>query len=331
MTHKSVNGKMSEYMLSNNIITSSNFVGTKCLVAQWANLYKNIGYDVININTNELLSLGAIPIAVSVGFSILKDTNIKIMKDIADGIREAAMRSNIAFIPGEVAQLPEILNPEFPGKTFNVIGFGIGIFQPSINKVKIHKGDIIIGIESNGLHCNGFALVRKVLIDKWVFVEKYHGYRVGKIFQPSNEPIEIELLRPTISYKPLLTELINEKVCIKGSANVTSKGITCLLKYFEQYDVGMKIDNFPEIPPIFLEIEKIGNIDVGEMFRVFNMGIGYYLIIDPIDKDRVLEIADKVGIKAYCIGEVDNDIKGILLHYKGNNILYRDYTHWDFL
>ena len=310
------------------IMVTSNFVGTKCLVAQWANSYRAIGYDVVNINVNDLISRNAIPSAVSISISMLSNTNLKVIKGIADGVSTACTESNIIFLPGETAQLPEILQQEFPGKTFNIVGFGIGLIHNFSSPEPIKEGDLIIGLESNGLHCNGFSLVRKTLIDRWSFVEGYKTFSVGDKFIPTGKKIEEELLRPTFSYRSMIDALKNNKIEIKGSANVTNEGITCLWKFINLHNVGFYIDNFPDIPPIFLEIQKRGNVSIGEMFRVFNMGLGFYLIASPDREDDILTLAKETDLKAYTVGRVIEQSQNINIQLKKEEIVFKKPNEW---
>lgn len=106
------------------LVVVSNQVGTKVLVAQWANSYTTIGQDIVNVNVNDIIAVGAIPKVVSINYSCLKDTSITIAEEIGKGCNLAAKESNVIVQIGEVSNLPEILSPEFPSKTFNLSGTG---------------------------------------------------------------------------------------------------------------------------------------------------------------------------------------------------------------
>jgi phosphoribosylformylglycinamidine cyclo-ligase len=312
-----------------NIVTTSNFVGTKCLVAQWANQYEAIGADVININVNDLLAKNALPLAVSVSLSMLKDTKLEMMSTLGIGLQSACEKSNIRLINGEIAHLPEILQPEILGRTFNIIGFGIGIIHNYITKEPIKEGDLLIGLESNGIHCNGFALVRKTLIDKWLSIDKFKGFKLGDVFKPTGKKIEEELLRPTISYKSAVDVLKNERIEIKGMANVTNKGISCLWELMSLHNIGFQVDRFPNIPPIFTEVQKRGRVSIGEMFRVFNMGIGFYLIVSPDKEMDIIKTLERIDLHAYTVGKAIENSQIIKINFKNKEIVFNEPNKWD--
>ena len=295
-----------------NIVTMTNYVGTKCLVAQWADQYKMIGMDVVNININDLLSNNSIPYGVTLNISMLNDTSLKIIDELKQGFLFACNESNIQQEFGALATLPEILKKEFPRRTFNIIGFGIGLIEPNISTRVINEDNLLIGIESNGLHCNGFTLARKTLLDKWS--NKNDVFSKGDIFSPTGKKIEDELLRPTFSYKSVVDILTKNRIEINGLANISRLGITGLWNLMAIHNIGFEIDSFLEIPPIFLEIQKRGNIDSKEMFRVFNMGVGFYLVVNPQQEHNVLKLVKKIGFRAYTVGKVVNsqDIKILL-------------------
>jgi len=197
------------------LVVVSNYVGTKVLVAQWADSYKTIGQDIVNINVNDIIAVGAIPKVITLSYSSLMDTSITILDEIGNGCNLAAEESDVTVQIGRVSHLPEILSPEFPGKTFNLNGTGVSTC--GLNRLilgdQILEGDKIIGFESNGLHCNGYALARKALIKRFSLPNSANaGYELGDIFEPTGEPIETELLKPTFSYFPLLANIFKENI-----------------------------------------------------------------------------------------------------------------------
>jgi len=328
---ENINQGENNYKLSGNIVITNNFIGTKCLVAQWANQYQGIGQDIVNININDILSLNAIPLTVSMGLSILRDTDLHIIEEISEGIAEATHQNNIVFLPGKIAHLPEILKPEFKGRSFNVHSFGIGISHSNFDEVELKKGDAIIGIRSSGIHCNGYSLVRKALIDQWISVNHFSGYKAGDIFIPTNKTIENELLTPTLSYFPLIKAIIKNNFQVKGITHVTKGGVTSLMKYITNDNIGIDIHTFPQPPQIFSEIMKIGNVNIGEMFRVFNMGIGFYLIIDPSIVDNIITLSNEIGFTAVEIGKIVSNHQGISLKYGDNEIIYQNSNKWEII
>ena len=304
-----------------NVAVASNFIGTKVLIAQWANKYSSLGEDIVNINVNDLASIGATPISVSLILSILSDTSKEIFSEIGYGCNKAASEANLTVSIGEIAILPDILTPYFPNRTFNLASSAIGCITKGkrVLGMKEKEGDIVLGVRSNGIHCNGYALVRKVLLRSF---RKEAKYELGDIFEPTGRKIEDELLRPTLSYLDVINKLNEANIEPKGLVNVTSLGTTSLLKIGKLRKVGFLIDNFPETEPIFDEIRKIGKIQMREMFRVFNMGIGFYIIVEKPYVDDVLDLINKSNYESYQVGSVSGHSTGLVLMYMGKKIIF---------
>lgn len=310
------------------IMHTSNFIGTKCLLAQWADTYEPLGHDLVNLNINNLLSKNAIPYAVVLNIGCLKDTELSCFKKINEGFINACKESNVSSHFGEIAQLPDIYNNSFPGRTFNLIGFGYGLIHPSLSDKPIDESDILIGLESNGLHCNGYSLVRKVLLKKWSPLKtRNKTYDLGDIIVSLGKPIEEELLQPTISYYPVIKKLIESGIEIKGMANVQRGGISCLFKFIELNNVGFRIWNFPEASSLLSEIQRKGNISNNEMFRTFNMGIGFYITVGKEFGEEIINICKEVKIRGHILGEsVDN--KKIQVDFQNKRIIIDKPTNW---
>jgi len=241
------------------LVLCTDGVGTKVMVARRMNRYDTIGIDCIAMNVNDAICVGAEPIAM-VDYITIDKPDPEILKGIGKGLRKGADESGISIIGGETAITPELVNG------FDLAGTCVGVVEKDrvIDGSDIKQGDTLIGLRSNGIHSNGFTLARKVLdIDE----------RTGK-----------ELLRPTRIYVKPILELIS-KIRVKGLAHITGGGLLNLKRLNK--NMGFEIDDWPRVPWIFGAIER-GGVERAEMFRTFNMGIGFCVITSPEDAEEAL-------------------------------------------
>ncbi|MGZ7046769.1 MAG: phosphoribosylformylglycinamidine cyclo-ligase [Methanobacterium sp.] len=276
------------------IAMSTDGVGSKILVAKMMNKYDTVGIDCIAMVVNDILCVGAEPIAM-VDYLAVETADPEIASQIGKGLAKGSEMSKIAMIGGETASLPEIV------KDFDLAGTGIGIVD--IDKIitgkKIIEGDVLIGIESNGIHSNGLSLARKVFFDKL-------GLNVNDPLPDDPETtVGEELLRPTAIYVKTILDLINSDIDIHGLAHITGGGVLNLKRL--KKGMGYYIDNLPEPYPIFKTIYN-SNVPLEEMYRVFNMNIGFVVILDEEDAQRAIYIIEKHQ-KAFKIGHVKADVE----------------------
>lgn len=286
-------------------------VGTKILVAQLMNYYEPIGYDCVAMGVNDIICIGAKPVAF-LDYLAIEKVNKKIITQIAKGIQRAAEESGVYVLGGETAIMPEIIKGARKLIGFDLVGMTFGYLKKNelIDGSKIEKDDLIIGFESSGLHSNGYTLARKILLEKYSVTEKIP--ELGGILGE-------ELLRPTRIYvKPILEA---KKVAeIKGIAHITGGSFTKLLRLAKKKNIGFLLDKFPQMPPIFRLIMKVGKISITEMFRTFNCGIGMCVIASKKDADKIIGIAERHKIKASIIGRVI-DKSGVYIKYKGRKLV----------
>ncbi|MCC7572139.1 MAG: phosphoribosylformylglycinamidine cyclo-ligase [Candidatus Methanofastidiosum sp.] len=274
-----------EYALS----LATDGVGSKVLVAQKLNKYDTVGIDVIAMNVNDVICNGAAPIAF-VDYIALEKTSEYILGEIAKGLLEGARQSDMPIVGGETATLPDIIKGD--GEGFDLAGTCLGVVEKNkiISGKDIVPGDVIIGIASSGVHSNGLTLARKAL---------------GEEDYP-------ELLIPTRIYVKQVLDLI-ENVKVKGMAHITGGGLLNL----KRLKKGMVFElELPEPPMIFKKIMDTG-IEIEEMYRTFNMGTGFMIVVSKEDKDKTLEILNNY-YHSYLIGKV---IEGdnIKVYVKGLN------------
>ncbi|HET8856514.1 MAG TPA: phosphoribosylformylglycinamidine cyclo-ligase [Nitrososphaeraceae archaeon] len=282
-------------------------VGTKVLVAQQMKCFDTIGIDCIAMNVNDIICTAAEPFAF-VDYIGLKKIDDELIKKIMKGLIAGAKIAKTAIVGGETAVIPEILAGN-NDQMFDLAGTAIGIRQDKRlilgNNIKI--GDIILGLESSGLHSNGYTLARKVL----------SKYPIDEIPQFLTQSVGEELLIPTKIYVQPIMELIRDrKVTVHGLAHITGGSFTKLKRLNNK----VRYNLYNLLPPfgIFKQIQKDGNIDVKEMYRTFNMGIGFCIILPKANVDKTISIIEKNKIKVYQIGEVDSKGNGNVIGKIGN-------------
>lgn len=276
------------------IAMSTDGVGSKILVAKMMNKYDTVGIDCIAMVVNDILCVGAEPIAM-VDYLAVEKADPEIASHIGKGLAKGAEMSKIAIIGGETASLPEIV------RDFDLAGTGIGIVD--VDKVitgeKISDGDVLIGIESNGIHSNGLSLARKVFFDKL-------GLTVDDpLPDDPDTTVGEDLLRPTAIYVKTVLDLLNLDIDIHGLAHITGGGVLNLKRL--KKGIGYDIDNLPEPYPVFKSIYSAG-VPLKEMYRVFNMNIGFVVIVNEKDAQKTIDVIKKHK-NAFKIGYAKEDFE----------------------
>jgi len=277
-------------------------VGTKVLVAQMLNKYDTIGIDLIAMHANDLICMGAEPVALE-DYLAVETIDNSIIQQIMLGIAKGAEIAQMAIIGGETAIMPDIIRGIAPGKGIDLSGMSIGIVDKGkiITGESIEVGDSIIGIKSSGIHSNGLTLARKAFFElaKMTPYDKLNG---------SDETIGSELLKPTLIYSTAVLEIIqsvqNE---IHGLAHITGGAFTKLNRLRPKHkSFGFNLDNLPNPPTIFNNIQKIANLPYSEMYKTFNMGIGFCIFSPQNNIDSIIRICKKHNLDALQIGTVIN-------------------------
>jgi phosphoribosylformylglycinamidine cyclo-ligase len=255
---------------------------------------------------NDILCVGAEPIAL-VDYLAVEKPDPERASEIAEGLVKGAVESKIAIIGGETASLPGII------KDFDLAGTGIGFVD--IDKIitgeNIQPGNVLIGINSNGIHSNGYSLARKALFDD-------AGYSVDDKMPNGETTIGEELIRPTELYVKPIVALFEKEYNINGLAHITGGGFTNLRRL--KKGVGYDINDLPEVPEIFKLIYE-QNVDIKEMYKVFNMGVGFCVIASPEEADAVVEALNE-NIEAQIVGTVTAEEKITVKTFEGTVIEY---------
>jgi phosphoribosylformylglycinamidine cyclo-ligase len=261
---------MGEYAIA----MTTDGVGSKVLIANEMKKWDTVGIDCMAMNVNDLLAIGAEPLAF-VDYLALEKVDPEMTAQIAVGLERGAEISNISIVGGETASLPEII------RGFDLAGTCIGMIKKKdvITGEKIKKGDVVIGLPSSGLHSNGFSLARKIVEES--------DYTYFDRMPYSKRTIGEELLEPTRIYMEAL-EVI-QKADVHGMAHITGSG---LLKLHRISGFGFEIDDPIEPQPIFRFLQEEGGVAEDEMYRTFNMGMGWVFVLPEDDVDAVLKMTD---------------------------------------
>lgn len=277
------------------LVSSTDGVGTKLLLAKSMKDYSTIGIDLVGMVVNDMAVCGARPLFFldyyATGALKLKDA-----RQIIDGILEGCAQAGCPLIGGETAELPGLYAPG----DFDLAGFAVGVVDADkvITGKSIKPGDIVFGIPSSGIHSNGYSLVRKIVEKSGLPLNK----RVAGL---GNRSLGRVLLEPTRIYTGFVDKLL-KKVPVKGFAHITGGGITGNLNRIlpSKADAIIHERQWP-LPPVFEFLEKQGPVDHAEMHRTFNMGLGMMGVIAPEDVAKLNRVAKAAGEEIYIVGTIE--------------------------
>ena len=282
------------------IVACTDGVGTKIEIANLLSKYDTIGIDLVAMSVNDLIVQGAKPLFFLDYISINK-IDLKKMKSIIRGIVKGCNISQCSLVGGETAEMPDT----YAKGKFDIAGFAVGITNKKkiLNKKKIKKGDLILAVPSSGLHSNGFSLVRHLL-------------KIKKINIKKNPFLKKELIRPTKIYVKEILNLV-EKDLLNGCANITGGGLADNISRVIPNNLCAEI-NLNKIKPlkIFNWLKK-NKISDKEMLRTFNCGVGFCLIINPKNINKINKYFLK-EYKPYVIGKISKSISKVSLNGKIN-------------
>lgn len=281
------------------LVASTDGVGTKLRIALMMKRHHTIGIDLVAMNVNDILTLGAEPLAF-LDYYVTDKLQPGVAAAVLKGIARGCRLAGCSLIGGETAEHPGCF---MPGE-YDLAGFTVGVVEEDevIDGRAIAPGDIIIGLRSSGLHSNGYSLVRHLCFEK---------ARLSLRARPKEltVPLGEELLRPTRIYVPLVRRL--PRRAIKGMAHITGGGITENLPRIlpRGCQARIRLGSWP-VPGIFHLLQRLGSVQRNEMFRTFNMGIGFILVVGKRDADAVLTSLKRQRERAYVIGEIGRAGRG---------------------
>lgn len=274
------------------LVSSVDGVGTKLKIAIEMDKYDTVGQDLVNHCVNDIAVSGAKPLFFLDYYATGKLNPDKAAK-VIEGFSIACKENGCALIGGETAEMPGF----YSGEDFDISGTIVGIVDKSkiINGSSIQKGDLLIGMTSNGLHTNGYSLARKILLEK---------YKLDQHIDELGHTLGEELLRIHKSYLKVI-RAIKENVEVKGLSHITGGGIVGNTKRIIPEGLSLHIHwGSWELPTIFKLIMQTGNVDIEEMKNVFNLGIGLVVIVSPKQERLAFQIIHEMKEHALLIGEV---------------------------
>ena len=274
---------------------STDTVGTKMLVAERLRRFDTIGIDCVAMNANDVVCVGAEPIAM-LDFVLCGEADPEVFEQLGAGLARGAELAGVEITGGEVAQVGEIV----AGLELGGTCVGTVALAAIVDGSRIEPGDPVIGLPSSGLHSNGYTLARRVLADVPLGDE-----RLGR-------PLGDLLLEPTEIYVRAALDLLRSPVDVRGLAHITGGGIRNLLRLGD--GVGFEIDDPLPVPPIFALISDLGSVSEDEMHEVFNMGCGFCCIVAANDEDAALDLLRRRYPGAKPIGRA-TDEAGTLKHH----------------
>jgi phosphoribosylformylglycinamidine cyclo-ligase len=275
-------------------------VGSKSIIAHMMNRYDTIGIDCVAMNVNDAICVGARPVSM-VDYIAIEKADPDILEAIAIGLANGAKQAGISISGGETAPLKDVV------RGFDLVGTAVGIvpLDRIITGRDLVSDDVIIGLESSGIHSNGLTLARHVFFERAQLSVKH-------VFPELEIPLGEELLRPTLIYVPEILDIIKNIPTVKALINITGDGLLNLPRVDAK--VGFLIDDLPPVPAIFRLIQQYGAVDDSEMFEVFNMGVGFCVLVSENDADLALAILQQHGRRARVIGRViEDEGKGVHL------------------
>ncbi|MCE4949232.1 phosphoribosylformylglycinamidine cyclo-ligase [Staphylococcus hominis] len=273
------------------LVSGTDGVGTKLKLAIDHNKHDTIGIDAVAMCVNDILTTGAEPLYF-LDYIATNKVVPEVIEQIVKGVSDGCEATHTALIGGETAEMGEMYHEG----EYDLAGFAVGAVEKDeyIDGSEVEEGQIIIGLASNGIHSNGYSLVRKLI--------KESGINLNDSFDGSTY-LDIFLAPTQLYVKPILT--LKEKVKIKGMNHITGGG------FYENIPRGLpkglaaKIDtqSFPT-PKVFEWLQQQADIETSEMYNVFNMGIGYTVIVNKEDVSKTLDVLKEQDIAAYQIGEI---------------------------
>jgi phosphoribosylformylglycinamidine cyclo-ligase len=288
------------------LVTCTDGVGSKLKIAGLMNKHDTVGIDLVAMSVNDCLCTGGEPL-VFLDYLAMPRDNPALTRDLVKGISDGCMEADCALVGGETAILPDFYQPG----DYDMAGFCVGVVEREhiVNGRGIQVGDVVLGLASTGLHANGYSLVRKVVF-------AHAGLKVNDAVPELGRTVGEALLEPTRIYvravKRILQHYPIKKRVVRGLAHITGGGL---------------VDNVPRIlpprrrvfiqrgtwpmPPVFPWLQNLGNLDQGEMDRVFNCGIGFVMIVSSYYAESIHRQLCEDRVPTYVIGDVREGEAGV--------------------
>lgn len=286
------------------IALTTDGVGTKILLAREAGQYECIGIDVVANNVNDLLCVGAEPIAL-LDYLATDRIEESVLEDLARGLFIGASAAGIAIPGGEIAQVGAMLaDPGTAGPMLDLVGTAIGAlpagsgpggWRVPVDGSLVRPGDVVIGLPSSGMHSNGYSLARTVLT-------RGSTMRLDEPVPGTQQSLGEQLLQPTAIYVNAIQGLWSSGITPRGLVHISGGGMLNLARLAA--DVSYELDQFPAPAPLFQYIQRLGGLPNASMHETFNMGIGFCIVVSSSDIDVATSSIEKSGYTPIVIGSV---------------------------
>jgi phosphoribosylformylglycinamidine cyclo-ligase len=277
------------------LVSSTDGVGTKALVAQAANRFDTIGVDLVAMCVDDLVCQGAEPLFF-LDYIAVGRLDPDHIEQLVEGVAEGCRQAGCALIGGEMAEHPGAMEPG----EFDLVGFAVGVVERDrlITGATIEPGDVLIGLPSPGLRSNGYSLARRILFERAGLALE------DPAFPGAHHSLAEELLAPSVVYAPAISALL-KAVDVRGVAHITGGGIPGNLNRVLPARTDAVVDRGRWEPPrIFGELQRLGEVSDEEMAKVFNLGIGMIVVVPDSDAYKALDVLRSQGQRAVRIGEI---------------------------
>lgn len=281
------------------LVTCTDGVGTKLKVASLCNKHDTVGIDLVAMSVNDCLCTGGEPLVFLDYLAMPKD-DPALTRDLIKGISAGCIEADCALVGGETAILPDFYQPG----DYDMAGFCVGVVEREhiISGRAVQVGDVVVGLASSGLHSNGYSLVRKIVFE-------HAGLTVGDFVPELGRTVGEELLEPTRIYvrpiKHILEHYPVKRRVVRGLVHITGEGLEGNVP--RVLPPGRRVvirKGSWSIPPIFGWLQRLGNVEEAEMYRVFNMGIGFVMIVSPYYVESIQRQLEEDRVRTFVIGEV---------------------------
>ncbi|HDY66053.1 MAG TPA: phosphoribosylformylglycinamidine cyclo-ligase [Phycisphaerae bacterium] len=281
------------------LVACTDSVGTKMLVAIRMKKLDTIGIDCVAMNVNDMICCGSEPLFLVDYLAVNKVVPTQVA-DIIRGVTEGCIQSGCALLGGETCEMPDVYRPG----DFDIAGFALGVVERKriIDGSGVESGDVAIALASDGLHSNGYGLARRVLLD-------IAGYKLTeRPAELDGRSVGEELLRPTRIYVKSVLDVLKQykvKRVVKAMAHITGGGLPDNLPRVLPPGLTVRIKRSSwQVPPIFKLIARKGPVDQIEMSRVFNMGVGFVMIVAPDFARSIMNRLRRSGERCWVLGKV---------------------------
>jgi phosphoribosylformylglycinamidine cyclo-ligase len=283
------------------LVSSADGVGTKLKVAVEAGRHDTVGHDLVNHCTNDILVQGATPLFFLdyVAFGAL---DAQVVEAVVAGVAAGCRENGASLMGGETAEMPGVYTPP----DYDLAGFIVGYVDEDavLGAHRVREGDVLIGLESNGLHTNGYSLARRIVSERMKLT-------VHDMYPGEGIPVADALLRIHKSYLAALRPVLPQ---IRAMAHITGGGLPGNVNRALPAGLNAVIDTKSwEIPNLFVQLERAGGVARQEMFRTFNMGVGMVVFAAAKDVGAIVDSSTRAGVRAWQLGRVTNGDGSVIL------------------